>query len=130
MVFLVPGVVAQPLPASFANPAAYGDLATGLLAVVALVLLQRGATRAVPLVWVFNTVGSLDLLNALRHVDVAPLFGAAWYVPTFLVPLLLVSHVMVFSRLLRTRRQDSQSTADSVRAGIDSRVFERVAVEL
>lgn len=73
MVFLVPGVVAQPLPASFANPAAYGDLATGLLAVVALVLLQRGATRAVPLVWVFNTVGSLDLLNALRHVDVATL---------------------------------------------------------
>jgi hypothetical protein len=59
-----------------------------------------------------------------------PLFGAAWHVPTFLVPLLLVSHVMVFSRLLRTRRQDSQSTADSVRAGIDSRVFERVAVEL
>ena len=130
MVFLVPGVVAQPLPASFANPAAYGDLATGLLAVVALVLLQRGASASVPLVWVFNTVGSLDLLNALRHLDVAPLFGAAWYVPTFLVPLLLVSHVMVFARLLRPQHRARRSIADPVRAGLHSKVFERVATEL
>ena len=53
------------------------------------------------MVWLFNIVGSLDLLNALRHLEVAPMFGAAWYIPTFLVPLLLVTHYMIFLRLLR-----------------------------
>ncbi len=101
MVFLVPGVVAQPLPESFANPAAYGDLLTGVLALLALIALRTSWTGAVVLVWLFNTVGTVDLLNALRHVDVAPDFGAAWYIPTFLVPLLLVTHFMIFARLLR-----------------------------
>ena len=55
---------------------------------------------ALGLVWIFNSVGTIDLLNALRHVDVAPGFGAAWYIPTMLVPLLLVTHFMIFQRLL------------------------------
>ncbi len=101
MVFLVPGVVAQPLPESFANPAAYGDLLTGVLALLALIALRTSWSGAVVLVWLFNTVGTVDLLNALRHVDVAPYFGAAWYIPTFLVPLLLVTHFMIFARLFR-----------------------------
>ncbi len=102
MVFLVPGVVAQPLPEAFAIPAAYGDLATGLLALLALIGLRSGWAGALALVWVFNIVGTVDLLNALRHVDVAPSFGAAWYIPTFLVPLLLVTHFMIFRRLLKS----------------------------
>ncbi len=106
MVFLVPGVVAQPLPSDFANAAAYGDLAAGLLAMLALFALQRGSTRAVLLVWIFNIVGTIDLLNALRHVEVAPLFGAAWYIPTFLVPMLLVTHFLIFVWLLRSQGND------------------------
>jgi len=101
MVFLVPGVVAQPLPADFATPAAYGDLATGLLALVALVLLRSNARGALAVVWLFNVVGTVDLLNALRHQEVVPYFGAAWYIPTFLVPLLLVTHFMMFARLIK-----------------------------
>ncbi len=104
MVFLVPGVVAQPLPAAFAIPAAYGDLVTGVLALLALVALRTGWAGALALVWLFNIVGTVDLLNALRHVNVAPAFGAAWYIPTFLVPLLLVTHFMIFVRLLRRVR--------------------------
>jgi len=104
MVFLVPGVVAQPLPAAFAIPAAYGDLVTGVLALLALVTLRTGWAGALALVWLFNIVGTVDLLNALRHVNVAPAFGAAWYIPTFLVPLLLVTHFMIFVRLLRRVR--------------------------
>ncbi len=42
MVFLVPGVVAQTLPESFAAPAAYGDLVTGVLALLALIALRTG----------------------------------------------------------------------------------------
>ncbi len=104
MVFLVPGVVAQPLPAAFAMPAAYGDLVTGVLALLALIALRAGWARALALVWLFNIVGTVDLLNALRHVNVAPAFGAAWYIPTFLVPLLLVTHFKIFVRLLRRAR--------------------------
>ena len=99
MVFLVPGVVAQPLPSNFAIPAAYGDLLTSVLALLALVALRTGWGHAVALVWIFNVVGIVDLLNALRHVNVAPAFGAAWYIPTFLVPILLVTHFMIFVRL-------------------------------
>ena len=104
MVFLVPGVVAQPLPAAFANPAAYGDLLAGVLALLALITLRIGWTGALALVWLFNIVGTVDLLNALRHVNVAPDFGAAWYIPTFLVPALLVTHFMIFARLLKRGR--------------------------
>ncbi len=100
MVFLVPGVVDQPLPAEFANPAAYGDLATGVLALLAIVALRSRWSVALALVWLFNIVGTVDLANALRHLDVAPRFGAAWYIPTMLVPLLLVTHFLIFKRLL------------------------------
>jgi hypothetical protein len=101
MVFLVPGVVAQPLPDSFAIPAAYGDLLAGVLALLALVLLKAQRPAAIAVVWIFNIIGTADLLNALRHVDIPPLLGAAWYIPTFLVPLLLVTHYMIFVRLLK-----------------------------
>ena len=56
---------------------------------------------AIGLVWVFNIVGTVDLANALRHVDVVSGFGAVWYIPTMLVPLLLVTHFMMFARLVR-----------------------------
>ena len=104
LVFLVPGVVAQPLPEDFANPAAYGDLITGVLALVALIALRTGWAGALVLVWLFNIVGTVDLLNALRQPDPIPDFGAAWYIPTLLVPLLLVTHFMIFARLLRRGR--------------------------
>ena len=104
MVFLVPGVVAQPLPDGFANPAAYGDLLTGVLALLSLVALRGGWGLALPLVWLFNIVGTVDLLNALRQANAVPDFGAAWYIPTFLVPALLVTHFMIFARLLRRGR--------------------------
>ncbi len=103
MVFLVPGVVVQPLPGAFANPAAYGDLVTGVVALLALIALRTGWAGALALVWLFNIIGTVDLLNALRHVNVVADFGAPWYIPTFLVPALLVTHFMIFARLLKRR---------------------------
>ncbi len=100
MVFLVPGVVDQPLPTEFAFPAAYGDLATGVLALFAIIALRSRWPVALALVWLFSIVGTVDLANALRHLDVAPRLGAAWYIPTMLVPLLLVTHFLIFKRLL------------------------------
>jgi hypothetical protein len=84
--------------------AAYGDLLAALLALGAIAALRAGWTIAIPLVWVFNLVGALDLINALfqglRH-NVQ--LGAAYYIPTVAVPALLVTHAMIFAMLL-TRR--------------------------
>lgn len=100
LVFLVPGVVYQPLPESFAGAAAYGDLAAGMLALITLVALRSNWTAAIALVWVTHAVGTVDLANALRQAEAIPGFGAAWYIPTFIVPALLVTHFLSFKRLL------------------------------
>jgi hypothetical protein len=102
LVFLVPTVAGGVLPAAFAAAAAYGDLLAGVLALGALVALRARASVARPLTWLFNVVGLLDLVNAfyqgLSH-DVQ--LGAAYYIPTFIVPALVVTHVMIFRLLLR-----------------------------
>ena len=106
LLFLVPGVVAEPLPPAFADPAAYGDVATGILAILALLALRGGWRIALPLVWLFSIVGAVDLLHAVVRsltVDAQEHMGAAWYIPTFIVPALIVTHVMVFARLLRPK---------------------------
>ncbi len=99
MVFLVPNVLARPryrmsLPYRL-------SMETWPAVLLALLALRTGTAGALVLVWIFNLVGTADLLNALRRVDVAQSFGAAWYIPTFLVPLLLVAHFMIFVRLLK-----------------------------
>jgi hypothetical protein len=99
LTFLVSGVVADPLQGDFASMAAYGDFISGLLAITCLFALRNAWRLALPLVWLFNVVGSVDLLNALSHAEAVPYLGATWYIPTFLVPLLLVTHVMIFSYL-------------------------------
>jgi hypothetical protein len=102
MVFLVPTVVGPALPAAFAVPAAYGDLLAALLALLAIAALRGSWILAIPLVWLFNVEGTLDLLNAfyqgLRN-DVQ--LGAAYYIPTFAVPALFVTHAMIFAMLVR-----------------------------
>ena len=75
LVFFVSGVVAQPLPNGFVYPAAYGDLTAGLLALLSLVALRGGWSLALPLVWLFNIVGTVDLLYALSDPNVPPGLG-------------------------------------------------------
>lgn len=106
LAFLVPGVVSPDLPAAFARPAAYGDLLTAMLALLALATVP--SRLGIVLVWVFNAVGSVDLLVAFYRgngtgVGFAPgLQGAAYFIPTVLVPLLLITHGLVFGLLLRS----------------------------
>ncbi|MEP1209277.1 MAG: hypothetical protein ABJM29_05735 [Rhizobiaceae bacterium] len=104
MSFLTPAVVADTMPQDFAASAGYGDLASGILALLALAALHRKWAFAITLVWIFNIVGTVDLINALRQAQAVPHFAAAWYIPTFLVPLLLVTHWMIFARLLSSRK--------------------------
>src|SRR5262245_57018086 len=102
--FLVPGVVSLDLPAAWARPAAYGDLIAAALALLALVALR--SRLGLPMVWLFNVWGSADLLYAFyqgNRVGLEPgHLGAAFYIVTVLVPLLLITHVVVFRLLLRS----------------------------
>lgn len=107
--FLVPGVVAPSLPSAFAAPAAYGDLIAAILAVISVLALSARASWAAAIVWVFGIWGSLDLLNAFYQGEIgvgidARDLGAAFYIPTFIVPPLLVSHGLIFWLLLRRSR--------------------------
>jgi hypothetical protein len=104
--FLVPGVVAEGLPAAFARPAAYGDLVASLLAFVAVFALSRRVPWALAAVWVLNLWGTADLLFAIYQgqigVGIDPsMLGATFFIPTVVVPMLLVSHALMFMLLLR-----------------------------
>jgi hypothetical protein len=100
--FLVPGVVSPDLPIAFARDAAYGDLTAAILALLALASLRRAWGVAV--VWLFNIWGTIDLLNAFYQANNAGLvpgqLGAAFFIPTLIVPLLLITHGLVFAILL------------------------------
>src|ERR1700688_34785 len=62
LAFVLPGVVSPELPATFAQPVAYGDLITAILALLALATL--GTYTGTVLSWIFNTFGTADLLFA------------------------------------------------------------------
>ncbi len=112
LAFLIPGVTTQPLDPRFANPAAYGDLLAALLALLGVLALRRGWRTAIPLVWVFNVEGTLDLLNAvtqgLRYTEDGTL-GATYFIPQVVVPALLVTHAMVFIILLRREPKNNDT---------------------
>ncbi len=103
LAFLVPGVVSPDLPSAFARSAAYGDVIAATLALLSLLALPRGA--GVVIAWVFNLWGAVDLLNAFYQANHAGLLAgqlaAAYFIPTFLVPLLLITHAVAFRILLR-----------------------------
>jgi hypothetical protein len=105
LAFLVPQVLGAPLPQALAAPAAFGDLLATALAFLSVFALRLRWPFALVLVWVFNIEGSVDLLFAYYQglsVDV-PTYqvGPVWFIPTYVVPLLLVIHVLIFWLLLR-----------------------------
>jgi len=95
------------LPREFLSGAAYGDLLEAALALASIYTLRRNWRVTVPLVWVANTWGFLDLLNGIRGVLQlnVPSFNLAtfWYVYTFYAPLVIVSHLMIFVILVKYR---------------------------
>jgi len=101
LTFLVPSVTDPDIPQSFAFTTAWGDFIAAILALIALFALKQPIKLAIPLVWIFNLEGCIDLLYALSQAEAVPTLAGTWYIPTFIVPLLLVSHIMVFIWLLK-----------------------------
>ena len=109
LAFLVPGVVAPDLPTAFAHSAGYGDLVAAILALLSLASLRVGA--GVVIAWAFNIWGSADLLNAFYQANSAGLtagqLGATYFIPTLVVPLLLVTHWLAFRILLQHQSESA-----------------------
>ena len=106
LVFILPGVVGPNLPAGFATFAAYGDLATGVLAILALLTVGLR-----PLFWLFviafNLVGTIDIIVDYYRATQANLpaiaqeLGAMYAIPIIYVPLLMITHFVAFYWLVR-----------------------------
>lgn len=107
LAFLVPGVVSSDLPRAFAASAAFGDIVAAMLALLTLGFLRTGT--GVLFAWIFNVWGSVDLLNAFYRANATGLapgqLGAAYFIPTLIVPLLLITHVLMFRVLLQPQSQ-------------------------
>ena len=103
LAFLVPGVVSPDLPAAFAHSAAYGDIIAAILALFSMLLLPSAA--GVAATWIFNIWGFAGILNAFYQANHAGLLagqlGAAYFIPTLVVPLLLITHGLAFRILLQ-----------------------------
>ena len=116
LVFILPGVVGPHLPASFATFAAYGDFATGVLAMLALL-----TVRIRPLFWsfvvAFNIVGIVDILLDYYHAIQANIpaqagqLGAGYVIPVIYVPLLMITNVVAFYFLLRPKPRSKITAA-------------------
>lgn len=114
LVFIVPGVVGSDLPAGFATFAAYGDFATGLLAMLALLTIR---TR--PLFWLFvvafNLVGTGDIIvdyyhgNQLDLPALAGQLGATYAIPIIYVPILMITHFAAFYLLVRRQTESARA---------------------
>jgi hypothetical protein len=106
LVFILPGVTGPHLPAAFTTFAAYGDFATGVLALLALL-----TAKVRPLFWVFvvafNLVGAGDILIDYYHATLANLpaiageLGSTYAIPILYVPLLVITHFVAFYWLVR-----------------------------
>jgi hypothetical protein len=99
------------LPCAFAGPAGWGDIVVAVLALAVVTVMRTEYAKTLLLTW--NTVGLLDIIfvvfsalrfglngwrsmQALRELPLSLL-------PTFLVPLVIASHVLIFVRLTRAK---------------------------
>jgi hypothetical protein len=108
MAFLVPGVVSPDLPRAFATAAAFGDIVAAALA-----LLSLQSAPGLLVAWIFNVWGSVDLVNAFYQANATGLspgqLGAAYFIPTLIVPLLLVTHALAFRVLLQHQQEPAMA---------------------
>src|SRR5262245_2254219 len=105
---LAPGAVDSGVPVEFRVMIGYGDLATAVLALLALISLRARFPGAIALVWLCISVGMLDTVNAIIQSVRDSIFtyalGVNWVIVTLYVPALLVSSLLIFMQLLRPRR--------------------------
>ena len=114
-------MVGPNLPTDFAAFAAYWDLATGVLAMLALL-----AVRIRPLFWLFvvafNLVGAVDLVRDYYHAvhiglpALAGQLGATYAIPVLYMPALMITHVAALYLLMRPQPATARTLAGEAAA--------------
>jgi hypothetical protein len=100
------------LPYRFAVPGGVGDICVAVLA-VALVLSSPAIERKPWLLFAWNVLGFVDIVLVVANAAILALSDPAsmsallrlplCLLPTFLVPILIASHVLLFAKIRRAR---------------------------
>jgi hypothetical protein len=103
------------LPAPFAPAAGWGDIFVGASAPMVAWVVHRRLTNWRPILWTWNVIGALDLIDAVflgatsspgparlffGEPSAAMMTTLPWLlIPGFMVPLLFAVHIGIFARL-------------------------------
>jgi hypothetical protein len=119
LVFILPGIVGPHLPVGFPEFAAYGDFATGILALLALLTI-----RIRSLFWsfvvAFNIVGAVDIIVDYYHgvtlnlPAVSGELGSTYGIVIIYVPLLMITHFIAFYFLIRPQSKMAHAVTRNV----------------
>jgi hypothetical protein len=119
LVFILPGIVGPHLPVGFPAFAAYGDFATGILALLALLTI-----RLRPVFWsfvvAFNIVGAVDIIVDYYHgvtlnlPAVSGELGSTYAIVIIYVPLLMITHFIAFYFLMRPQSKMAHAVTRNV----------------
>lgn len=94
-------------PSDFLTTVGLWDLATAILAILSTIALKAKWKFAIPLVWLFNSVGFTDLAAAFPQFFGLKLYdhdlGIIWLLFTTYGLATFMSHIYIFYRLLRPK---------------------------
>lgn len=107
LILLAPGQVSTQIPGSISNVIAYGDFVSGILALIAVLLIIYKAPGAIIITWIFLIVGTLDSINGVYTAISAEAYqfplGFSWIVVTFFVPMIFVSEALIIHQLITNK---------------------------
>jgi hypothetical protein len=100
----MPGQVSTDFPPYLKEIVAHGDFLSGIMALIALILLKSQKKYAVKFTWLFSVVSIIDMVVVLtlamsEKVYQLPL-GANYFTVSVYVPMLIVIQVMILKILL------------------------------
>lgn len=101
------------LPWAFAVPGGWGDIIVATLAIPVMLIANRADVRSRTLLAAWNAIGLIDILMVVAAAARAGLADAASMrplthlplalLPTFVVPIIIATHIILFARLARAR---------------------------
>jgi hypothetical protein len=107
----LPGQVSADFPPYLKEIIAHGDFLSGMLALIALILLKSSKRKsAVTFTWIFSIVSIMDIVVVLtlamsEKVYLLPL-GANYFTVSVYVPMLIVIQGLILKILLAKRKDD------------------------
>jgi hypothetical protein len=107
LTILIPSIVDTDIQNSFIYNYAYGEYFIAAFAVACLIGLTVQFRGSIYLVWIFNIMGTVLVIYAWIQfyiIDITQYkLGTFWFIPTFFMPALLVSHYVIFLMLIKRK---------------------------